>query len=94
MNTCIRRICKMAVLVLAGFTFGVQAENAPAPKEITKETTTDTPIEATIDTTTENIDGSAAPQTQASSEETTQDRIFRPSEDISEDLVIAFPVDI
>lgn len=80
-------------MALAGLTFEAGAQNA------NQTTSEEDSISIEISETGSNTEVIENPKTandeaEPSPEEVSQDRIFRPSEDISEDLVIAFPVDI
>ena len=94
MNTGFRNIYRIVLIGLAATAIEVWAENA----EQTTAENSPTPLESKPETgnkpTQNKTKDTISPKTEVDLEEETQDRIFRPSEDISEDLVIAFPVDI
>jgi hypothetical protein len=84
--------------VLFAFSSVALAESAEQPTtERTPEYTTDqSPEEATQTAQADNksVVDPETPEGEPNPEGTEQRTIFRPSEDISEDIVIAFPVDI
>ena len=90
-------ILKYALLIFV-FTSGVLAESAEQPRtDPTPEYTTDQSSEETTQSAqadNESVVDPETPESEPNSDGAKQRTIFRPSEDISEDIVIAFPVDI
>ncbi len=85
-------------LVLLLLTSSALAENAAQPdNESVPEYTNDQSAENTaqnVPSGNKPADSTVPPEEEQNPDGTEQTTIFRPTEDISEDIVIAFPVDI
>lgn len=86
---------RLAAVLLATLATGTQAENADQTMPESTPASVETRIEAPTETTEENASREPVkPEEKAASDKASQNRVFLPSENISEDIVVTFPVDI